>query len=202
MESFYDICNEVHLNILRALEMALQLPKDRLTLLCSQGNAELRLARYPAIDVAKLTSGTTNRLSEHTDLGSLTLLFQDSIGGLEVEDQNHDGSFLPLECASRSEMIVNIADSLSRWTNDTLRSANHRVTIPRNMKDQDIPDGTVPERLSIGFFGKADPDVSLRPLAEFAPETSTRYDEDITAQKYYHRMQEKTYPVSQAGLTA
>ena len=30
-----------------------------------------------------------------------------------------------------SEMIINVGDCLQRWTNDTLRSANHRVTLPR-----------------------------------------------------------------------
>lgn len=67
---------------------------------------------------------------------------------------------------------------------------------------KDIHNGTVPARLSVGFFGKANPEMSLRPMAEFALEASSRYDEDITAQNYYHRMQEKTYPVSQTGVKA
>ena len=41
----------------------------------------LRLLYYPVID--KLKEGQL-RLGEHTDYGTITLLFQDQIGGLEV----------------------------------------------------------------------------------------------------------------------
>lgn len=180
------------MQILRALEVALQLETPRLTSMCARGNAELRLTHYPPIHVKNLKTGKINRISEHTDLGTLTMLFQDSVGGLEVEDQSHLGQFLPLESASKSEMIVNIGDTLQRWTNDTLCSVNHRVTIPVQMKEQQ--EGLIPGRLSVGFFGKANRDESLRSLPEFLGSHESLNYEDITASDYYKQMQEKTYP--------
>lgn len=42
----------------------------------------LRLLYYPIIE--RLKEGQL-RLGEHTDYGTITLLFQDNVGGLEVE---------------------------------------------------------------------------------------------------------------------
>lgn len=50
----------------------------------------------------------------HTDWGSVTMLFQDDCGGLEV--QNRHGEFVkapPLKNA----IIMNIGDILMRWSN-------------------------------------------------------------------------------------
>jgi isopenicillin N synthase-like dioxygenase len=60
-----------------------------------------------------LTNGGANRISEHTDFGTVTLLFQDSVGGLEVEDQSRHGSFIPVKNDHQAEMIVNIEIAFS-----------------------------------------------------------------------------------------
>jgi isopenicillin N synthase-like dioxygenase len=60
----------------------------------------------------------------HTDFGVMTVLCQDSVGGLQVE--NIDGEWIqapPLE----DTLIVNVADLLSRWTSGAYKSTPHRV---------------------------------------------------------------------------
>ncbi|KAI4237248.1 MAG: hypothetical protein LQ349_002003 [Xanthoria aureola] len=189
--SYFEQCHEVHMGILRCIELALHLTEGRLESLCCANHTELRLTHYPEIDVGSLRGGKRNRITEHTDFGTITLLWQDSTGGLEVEDPLAPGVYIPVETKHKSEMVVNIGDTLQRWTNDTLCSVNHRVTIPVSMRDHDR--GMLPARTSIAFFGKANRDASLRCLSEFSRDRPPRFDEDVTALEYNQRMVEKTY---------
>ena len=67
------------------------------------------------------------RAGAHTDYGSITLLFQDMAGGLQVLSPK--GTFVnatPIE----DTIVVNAADLLTRWSNDTIKSTKHRVVEP------------------------------------------------------------------------
>ncbi len=60
----------------------------------------------------------------HTDFGMLTVLCQDNVGGLQVQDTN--GTWIkapPID----DTLIVNVADLLSRWTAGAYKSTPHRV---------------------------------------------------------------------------
>lgn len=71
--------------LLESLELGLKLPESLLGSLCCRNETELRLTHYPAVELSTLRNGSRTRVSEHTDFGTLTMLFQDSIGGLEVK---------------------------------------------------------------------------------------------------------------------
>ena len=63
-------------------------------------------------------------IQPHTDYGFITMLAQDEIGGLEV--RRVDGSWIDAR-PIRGTFIVNIGDTLARWTNNVFNSTPHRV---------------------------------------------------------------------------
>ena len=81
-------------------------------------------------------------VAPHTDYGCITLLWQDEIGGLEVQTRSGEWVSAP---PVPGTLVLNIGDLLARWSNDRYRSTPHRVT---NRSGR--------ERLSIATF--YDPD--------------------------------------------
>lgn len=63
-------------------------------------------------------------VSPHTDFGVLTVLCQDSVGGLHVQDAKGDWIHAP---PIEGTLVVNVADLLSRWTDGAYKSTPHRV---------------------------------------------------------------------------
>jgi len=83
-----------------------------------------------------MRSGNASRIPPHTDFGIITILLQDLVGGLEIEDREHPAAFIPIRPKSLSEMIFNVSDTLQRWTKDELQGGVHRLTIPQHMKKE------------------------------------------------------------------
>nr|WNT93875.1 putative 2-oxoglutarate/Fe(II)-dependent dioxygenase [Emericellopsis sp.] len=186
MESFYDKCHNVHLNLLRALGTGLGLGPARLESLCNVNTSELRLNHYPACATSQIRAGAM-RISEHTDFGTVTLLFQDSQGGLEIEDQKNPGSYFPIMPEGKYEMIINIGDCLQLWTNKRLRSTSHRVVTPP------IAGHWLPSRYSVAYFAKPNRDQSVAPLPELLKDGETSQYKDITAWEYNQQKLTRTY---------
>ncbi|KAL4754400.1 hypothetical protein BDW72DRAFT_190261 [Aspergillus terricola var. indicus] len=210
MKSFYAQCQALHLTLLSAIALSLNQDASFLSDRCGTNSSELRLNHYPSTKISDLQSGQKMRISSHTDFGTITLLWQDGVGGLEVEDQNHEGVYLPVgptstetssgtdaECGSAREMIVNVGDCLQRWTNDRLRSANHRVTLPVEMKDMSTPgisEDIVPDRYSVAYFGKPDRGALVAAIPELVEEgEEVRYEGGMTAWEYNQSRLLQTY---------
>lgn len=191
MEGFYSKAFDMEMQLLSALAIALGVPEADMRSLHNRAENEFRILHYPAIDASKLADGTSTRIAEHTDFGTITMLFQDSVGGLQVEDQTQLGVFRPIESSNPTECIVNIGDSLQRLSNDTFRAACHRVTYPPAIKAGD--DIVIPERYSIAYFAKPNRNASLLPLKEFVTENNPcRYD-SVTAWEWNNRRIAKLY---------
>jgi isopenicillin N synthase-like dioxygenase len=72
----------------------------------------------------------------HTDHGIVTILWQDSLGGLEV--MGKDGQWIqatPL----RGSFVINIGELMRRWTNGRFKATVHRVVHLRDMPRYSMP---------------------------------------------------------------
>ncbi|KAK2729461.1 thymine dioxygenase [Colletotrichum kahawae] len=185
MESFYEKAFKTEMQLLSALAIALGVSEDHMKTLHNRAENEFRLLHYPAIPATELADGTATRIAEHTDFGTITMLFQDSVGGLQVEDQTQPGVFRSVESSKPTDIILNIGDSLQRLTNDTFRAACHRVTYPPAIKAGDNVE--IPERYSIAYFVKPNRHASLLPLKEFITDATPCRYEDVTAWEWNNR---------------
>ncbi|KAH8819905.1 2OG-Fe(II) oxygenase-like protein [Xylogone sp. PMI_703] len=190
MESFYFEMEKVTADILGCLEEGLGSPKGTFTnLITHEKNAsELRLNHYPPVPASVLHSGNVARIWPHFDLGVITLLFSSSVGGLEVEDRKAPGpqSFIPIEPENEDELIVNISETLQRWTDDQLPAGLHRVSIPKDIEEKLNGDknAEVPRRYSIAYLCKADRQAPVGTISAFQVGDAPRY-KDMTASEYH-----------------
>lgn len=79
MLKFRAKADQLHLEILRAIAIGLDLPPDFFDDKCHEEWHTLRLLHYPPTPTDSLNGGGS-RAGAHTDYGSLTLLFQDNVG--------------------------------------------------------------------------------------------------------------------------
>ena len=154
MKSFFLQLQEVHMEVMRAIALGMGLDEHFFDSFTDGGDNTLRLLHYPAVkkSVFKDNPGQV-RAGAHSDYGSITLLFQDSVGGLEV--QSPQGTWVratPIE----HTIVVNAGDLLSRWSNDRIQSTKHRVIQPppkpEDLEDADDPNAMFPARYSIAYF--------------------------------------------------
>lgn len=89
----------------------------------------LRMNHYPLDDLlseseaAAVTQLGDMALHHHSDSGALTLLLQDQVGGLQVEN---DGAWIDVEPLDGA-LVVNTGDMMQVWSNDRYHAALHRV---------------------------------------------------------------------------
>ncbi|KAK2484347.1 hypothetical protein H9L39_02327 [Fusarium oxysporum f. sp. albedinis] len=194
LDNFFEACHQTHMHILDALAVGLGLPPHRFSSLHQQrDSSELRLLHYPAVAAADIQEqGFKTRISEHTDAGSITLLFQDDCGGLEIEDQRpgHDG-FIPVS-SHLPTVLINVGDSMQHWTNDEIRAVWHRVTLPKDSTGEDSS-SILPARYSVAYFGKPDRDASVGCFEEFVSADRPARYKDVSALEWNQRTLLKTY---------
>lgn len=194
LERFYSMLHDVSMGLLEALEIGLDLPPGAFTQQCQRHADELRLIHYPGLRVSSdKPHAAPNRVWPHTDLGVITCLFQDSVGGLEMEDRTRPGRFQAIPPGQRrDEMVVNISETMERWSNGVLKAGKHLVRTPVG---QQSPDGdiTVPERYSSPFFVKASREARVGPLPYFVSNKAPPAYSDMTALEFHMQRVAKAY---------
>ncbi|KAJ2971257.1 hypothetical protein NQ176_g7782 [Zarea fungicola] len=146
MMKFFGTCKDLHVQVMRAIAMGLGLDESHFDAYVDVGDNTLRLLHYPQVDadVFKANAGQV-RAGEHCDYGSITLLFQDDRGGLQVKSPS--GKFvdaIPIP----DTVVINAGDLLARWSNDTIKSTIHRVVEPPH----DASVQVFPPRYSVAYF--------------------------------------------------
>lgn len=109
MNSFFEACHAVHLDLLSALAEQVNLKPDFFLPYVQRKDHFFRVLYYP--ETTGISFKDRLRASTHTDYGTLTLLFNDTSGGLQV--RNKSGEFInapPIPGAA----IINGKHSFSR----------------------------------------------------------------------------------------
>ncbi|CAK7227151.1 hypothetical protein SBRCBS47491_006472 [Sporothrix bragantina] len=187
-DGFYNKCFNLASEVLQALSMVMGIPHNFWDDKLAKADPQLRLLRYMAIPAATLEKPGNYRINPHTDYGLCTLLFQDEVGGLEV-DPFHTGEFRPAT-PIRGTCVINIADLLQRMSNDKLKSTRHRVMAPTISKEELARTGILPTRFSTAFFVHPDPATLITPItsegekAKYEPVNAGEWRTMITSRNY------------------
>lgn len=195
LESHFARAHKLHLTILRALAECTGAHPDTFLQAHRRNDSEARLAHYPSVPSGGLGEERgTSRICEHTDSGSVTLLWQDAVGGLEIEDPL-SRQFIEVRNPAPA-VLVNLGDAMERWSNGVLSAAYHRVGKPAGHDAQ----GEIPERYSIMYFGKPDRDASLGPLAQYVTASRPARYPEVTGDALNQGTLQQTYEPEQVQL--
>ncbi|GAB1537719.1 oxidoreductase [Scytonema sp. NUACC21] len=175
--SFYDACTELANKVLQAFALALQLPEDFFATNHNQQNHTLRLLHYPSL--LQPAKPRQVRAGEHSDYGSITLLFQDEVGGLEV--QTATGEWIAAR-GIPATVVVNTGDLMERWTNHVFCSTKHRVMIPQD-------DRVKQSRYSVAFFCHPNDDTEIVCLESCQKDKPAIYPPILAGQYLLSRLQ-------------
>ncbi len=153
--AYFEAAHEVAHHLMRGFAIGLSLPEN---FFLRSASSPLSRASYVYYPPQAADDNDQFGVGPHTDFGVLTVLCQDQVGGLEVQDVN--GQWLqapPIE----GTLVVNVADLLSRWTDGEYVSTPHRV-VNRSGR----------ERLSLVLAWDPDPDTMIDSREVFGAEHS------------------------------
>ena len=148
LEQHYSDMQALAQTLLRAMTLALGIERDFFDRRFDEPVSVLRMIHYPPRQNA--SSVEQQGAGAHTDYGCITLLYQDTAGGLQV--RNVQGQWIdapPIE----GTFVVNLGDMMARWSNDRYRSTPHRVISPLGV-----------DRYSMPFFAEPHPDTRIECL--------------------------------------
>ncbi|KAL5051949.1 hypothetical protein BDW71DRAFT_202090 [Aspergillus fruticulosus] len=153
-ESFIKYSHSIVTLILNILNASLGLPESTLTdihRLRAVSSDQVRFVKAPP----QPADDRRTALGEHTDFGSVTVLFN-RLGGLQVLPPGADAEWQYVRPLP-GHAIVNLGDAMVKFTNGLLRSNIHRVVSPPGEQ----ADST---RYSLVYFSRPEDDVPLRRL--------------------------------------
>ncbi|KAI4236435.1 MAG: hypothetical protein L6R40_006145 [Gallowayella cf. fulva] len=96
MQDFFLKCKAMHAVLMRGIALGMGLGPDYFEGYVSTGDNNLRLLHYPAVAPGGFEGGRM-RAGAHSDYGSVTLLWQDMSGGLQVEKGDGTGEWVDVE---------------------------------------------------------------------------------------------------------
>ncbi|KAG0216501.1 hypothetical protein BGX28_000015 [Mortierella sp. GBA30] len=129
---FYRDLQQLAKDVLQCFAIALQVPEsaggrtyfDRSHEWDAESGTTLRFLHYPQ----QTGDPKTPLAGSHTDYGSITLLMQKDIAGLEVQaSRTHKDVPWVAAPVIPNTILINIGDHMQMWTNGLLKSTMHRV---------------------------------------------------------------------------
>lgn len=124
---YFGVMEDLNLLLLQVFATALDLPDDHFAGKVDRHISILRANYYPR-QVDEPKPGQI-RGGGHTDYTALTILWQEDVpeGGLQIRTTSGEWIDVPVVPGT---FVVNLGDSMMRWTNDTWISTMHRVVNP------------------------------------------------------------------------
>lgn len=164
---YFEEAHTVARDLMRGFAMGLGLSEEFFLKSCDVPLSRASFVWYPQQDASM--GEDQFGVGPHTDFGVLTVLCQDDVGGLQVQDVS--GAWIeapPIE----GTLVVNVGDLLARWTDNLCKSTPHRVVNRSNR-----------ERLSLVLAFDPDPQTMIDQRAVFGPD-HTPSAEPITCGDY------------------
>eukprot|EP00128_Syssomonas_multiformis_P010538 Colp12_sorted_trinity150504_noHs@25974 len=144
----------------------------------------MRIIRYPPVSEEVMNDGKLCvGCGAHTDYGCLTILHQDDVGGLQV--QNTAGQWVDAEPIPGT-FVVNLGDMMQRWTNDRVRATRHRVTNSQSRERYSIPLFYEPNYHAVVECQAADGSLPRYPPIEYGPYLASRFSDTYTVYREAH----------------
>ncbi len=146
--AFFDAANLCGQRLLRAFAVSLGVAPDYFTRSFKKPVTRGTVVYYPPQPAE--AGDDQFGVAPHTDYGTITLLYQDQVGGLQVWSRRKE--WVTAHPIPRT-LVINVGDLLGRWTNDRFQSTPHRVI---NKSGR--------ERMSIVAFVDPDFDTAIVPV--------------------------------------
>ncbi|MEE2768779.1 MAG: 2-oxoglutarate and iron-dependent oxygenase domain-containing protein [Actinomycetota bacterium] len=137
-ETYYAIMEDLAARLMGLMAVALGLDEDWFEDKIDNHITNLTVNHYP--DLKHPAEPGQFRRGEHTDWGSLTILYHDGEPGLQIKSPTGEWVDIPIVPGA---FVINLGDLMATWTNDRWKSTYHRVV---------VPSGNCGDRISIAFF--------------------------------------------------
>ena len=148
--------------IMEYLALGLRLPRSYFNdTFRDRPNVQLKICRSPPVDAASDDDDGGFGVGAHTDSGYLSLLLQDGVGGLQV--QNGAGTWIDAPPIDRT-VVVNLGEMLQLVTGGYFLATPHRVRSGRV-----VGDGSDPARYSLPYFWNPRLDFRAVPIDPLPP---------------------------------
>ncbi|MBV9786223.1 MAG: isopenicillin N synthase family oxygenase [Acidisphaera sp.] len=136
---WYDRMEQLSDGLLRAFALALDLAEDYFLASYRKPLTQINMLHYPPRPAE--TVGRQFGIRPHSDTTAFTVLAQDNVGGLQVEQRGAWIEVPPIP----GTFVINIGDMMARWTNDRFASTPHRVINRSGAERYSIPFFAIPD---------------------------------------------------------
>ncbi|WBW71869.1 iron/ascorbate oxidoreductase family [Schizosaccharomyces osmophilus] len=156
LKAFQRQCHYLSLKILDLIAGGFGLSSDFFSKYHSSSKDILRLLKYSIPEGVKRREHDEDA-GAHSDYGSITLLFQKDMGGLQIRppESYNVADWLKVS-VDETSIVVNIGDMLQFWTSGRLKSTVHRVRLDPDIKS----------RQTIAYFVIPDSETIIDPVYE------------------------------------